>query len=178
MKKNKDPKIKLCARLGLTLKRYLNNRDSVMTQYKYLAKKYHPDRCQNKKSATRKFQRIQEAKEILTDPVKLEEYISQCPPKLSTKKYWTRKFYFKKCKCHTPQATLNPTHILLHCPILNGARKLFCQAINSSPNSLSLDQILLTYDLSKIHIDAINNHAHALYRFIQAAKLALNIEFI
>ncbi len=46
----------------------------VLSAYRRLAKKYHPDRSKNPESL-QKFQEISNAYEVLSDPLKREEYL-------------------------------------------------------------------------------------------------------
>jgi curved DNA-binding protein len=47
--------------------------DEIKKAYRKLARKYHPDLNPNDKEANRKFQQINEANEVLSDPGKTKE---------------------------------------------------------------------------------------------------------
>src|SRR5690554_6636832 len=48
--------------------------DEIKKAYRKLARKYHPDRNPNDKEAQRKFQEVNEANEVLSDPEKRAKY--------------------------------------------------------------------------------------------------------
>jgi curved DNA-binding protein len=48
--------------------------DDIKKAYRKLARKYHPDMNPNDKEAHKKFQRINEANEVLSDPEKRKKY--------------------------------------------------------------------------------------------------------
>jgi curved DNA-binding protein CbpA len=48
--------------------------DQIKDAYRKLARKYHPDLNPNDKGATRKFQEVNEANEVLSDPQKRKAY--------------------------------------------------------------------------------------------------------
>src|SRR5580704_4717696 len=48
--------------------------DEIRTAYRKLARKHHPDLNPNDKEANRKFQQINEANEVLSDPEKRKKY--------------------------------------------------------------------------------------------------------
>ncbi|HRP17289.1 MAG TPA: DnaJ domain-containing protein, partial [Ginsengibacter sp.] len=48
--------------------------DDIKKAYRKLARKYHPDVNPNDKDAQRKFQQINEANEVLSDPEKRKKY--------------------------------------------------------------------------------------------------------
>src|SRR5215218_6487838 len=48
--------------------------DDIKKAYRKLARKYHPDLNPNDKDAHRKFQQINEANEVLSDPEKRKKY--------------------------------------------------------------------------------------------------------
>ena len=50
------------------------SQDDIKKAYKKLARQYHPDLNQNDPDAHRKFQEINEANEVLSDPEKRKKY--------------------------------------------------------------------------------------------------------
>src|SRR5260370_37010765 len=48
--------------------------DAIRTAYRKLARKHHPDLNPNDKEANKKFQQINEANEVLSDPEKRKKY--------------------------------------------------------------------------------------------------------
>ena len=50
------------------------SKDAIKAAYRRLARKYHPDLNPNDKDAKRKFQQINEANEVLSDPEKRKKY--------------------------------------------------------------------------------------------------------
>ena len=48
--------------------------DEIKSAFRKLARKYHPDTAQDKKSAEEKFKEINEAYEVLSDPEKRKKY--------------------------------------------------------------------------------------------------------
>src|ERR1700759_1055234 len=48
--------------------------DEIKTAYRKLARKHHPDLNPNDKEANKKFQQINEANEVLSDPDKRKKY--------------------------------------------------------------------------------------------------------
>src|SRR6201999_4338354 len=48
--------------------------DEIKTAYRKLARKHHPDLNPNDKEANKKFQQINEANEVLSDPEKRKKY--------------------------------------------------------------------------------------------------------
>ena len=50
------------------------NEEEIKKAYRKLARKYHPDLNPNDKEANRKFQQINEANEVLSDPEKRKKY--------------------------------------------------------------------------------------------------------
>src|ERR1041385_722100 len=48
--------------------------DDIKKAYRKLARKYHPDLNPNDKEANKKFQQINEANEVLSDPEKRKKY--------------------------------------------------------------------------------------------------------
>src|SRR5882762_3477107 len=48
--------------------------DEIRSAFRKLARKYHPDTAQDKKSAEEKFKEINEAFEVLSDPEKRKKY--------------------------------------------------------------------------------------------------------
>ena len=56
------------------------SQDDIKKAYKKLARQYHPDLNPNDPDAHRKFQEINEANEVLSDPEKRKKYDQYVPP--------------------------------------------------------------------------------------------------
>ncbi len=70
------------------------SQDDIKQAYRRLASKYHPDRNESV-DAVERFQSIQQAYEIISDPQKRKLYIDQeytevMNPRLFTQSYWNR----------------------------------------------------------------------------------------
>jgi curved DNA-binding protein len=70
----------------------------IKNAYRKLARKYHPDLNPNDKDAKRKFQQINEANEVLSDPVKRKKYDQYG-------KDWQHSEQFEKQKEHQQQSS-------------------------------------------------------------------------
>ena len=173
-----DPCKKMYSRLGLTPRTKSSYPAEVIhRQFRKLALKLHPDRCQHKNRAKQKFQRLVEAKEILTDPDTKLMYIRTTKKTTHTIKKWTGNHKLPNCICaHKPSLTI--PHLLLHCPILNGARKAYAIKTNQPIQQLTIQSMLVLNDLTKVKPHQINTRVTALQNYIQAAKKALPIKFL
>lgn len=71
-----------------------SSQDDIKKAYRRLASKYHPDRNKSV-DAVERFQKIQEAYDVISDPKKRKLYIEQeytevMDPRSFTKSYWNR----------------------------------------------------------------------------------------
>ena len=104
-------------------------------------------------------------------------YIRTTKKTTHTIKKWTGNHKLPNCICaHKPSLTI--PHLLLHCPILNGARKAYAIKTNQPIQQLTIQSMLVLNDLTKVKPHQINTRVTALQNYIQAAKKALPIKFL
>ena len=167
----------LLQRLGLNAKKE-DDAPTIRKKFRLLARMLHPD-VDRSRHAKLRFQKIVQARDALLNDSDMKHYASTNSRKTKLVTRWTGKCVTQDCSCAgAPKRSVE--HVLLHCPILNGARRVFADETNETVGSLSVSRMLLLDHPPEEQESVLvsrDDGASALFRCIKAATTAFGSSF-